>query len=136
MSSNPEIFDFIDKAADRLGWVEWSLNEKKEDSLISERALQTLCNVLTHRMEGDTIMTNIGSDVLPDEEIVPVLKKALAYLEQAMEGIKENEGESPDYAQCMLAVPDIQELIRTREIGPISAEQDQVAMTNRNRIKN
>ena len=118
MSSNPEIFDLIDKAADRLGWVEWSLNEKKEDTLICERALEYLCNVLTHRMEGDTVMTNIGSCALPNEEIVPTLKEALAYLEQGIAGIKENEGESTDYAQCMLAVPDIQEFIRIRETGP------------------
>jgi len=115
MSSNPEIFDLIDKAADRLGWVEWSLNEKKEDSLICERALQYLCNVLTHRMEGDTVMTNIGSCPLTDAEIVPTLKEALGYLEQAIEGINENEGESQDYAQCRLAIPDIQECIRIRE---------------------
>ena len=127
MSSNSEIFDLIDKAADRLGWVEWSLNEKKEDSRICERALQYLCNVLTHRMEGDTIMTNIGSYALSHEEIVPTLTEALAYLQQAIERIEENEGESLDYAQCMLAIPAIQEFIKIRETGLTGAEQNQVA---------
>ncbi|HEY8911672.1 MAG TPA: hypothetical protein VIM51_15610 [Desulfosporosinus sp.] len=130
MSSNPEIFDLLDKAADRLGWVVWSLNEEKKDSTICERALQLLCNVVTNRMEGDTVMTNIGSYVLPVEQIVPTLKEALVYLEQAIEGIKENEGENPDYDQCMSAIPDIREFIEIWETGPISIEQELVAMTN------
>lgn len=126
MRSNPEIFDLIDKAADRLGWVVWSLNERKADSIICSRALKYLCNVLTRRMEGDTIMTNIGSYVLGDQEIVPTLEEALAYLEQAIEAIKEKEGENPDYVECRLAIPDIQEAIRLREVGPIRAAQDQL----------
>ena len=74
-------------------------------------------------------MTNIGSYPLPDVEIAPTLKEALAYLEQAIEGINENEGESSDLAQCRLAIPDIQECIRMRETGPISAEPDQAPIT-------
>lgn len=117
MSSDPKVYDLIDKAADRLGWVVWSLNEKKEDSIITVKALKYLCNLLTHRMEGDTIITTMGSHVLRDDEIVPTLKDALKYIDQAKDAIKEIEGESSDYEECMLAIPDIQEAIRIREAG-------------------